>query len=308
MSKIGVIGSINMDLVVRAAHFPKPGETVSGGDLAMFPGGKGANQAVAITRMGSDVSLLGRAGKDVFGPELRSKLEDEGIDVSEVKLLSDHATGVALIVLDHSGQNTIVSSSGANDVIEPEELRPILENWKGIDCLVLQMELPLEAVESAIELARDRELQVILNAAPANLRARKWFRKLAALVVNETEAELLSGMQVVDLESARAAGESLCSAGCATVIITLGPEGALLFDHDCVEHVPAVEVEVVDTTGAGDAFVGAYTAMRAAGKTELAAVQYGVCAGALAVGVLGAQPSLPKREEVEMLFEDVFAR
>ncbi len=306
MSKIGVIGSINIDLVVRAPRFPKPGETVSGGELETVPGGKGANQAVAAARMGLEVALFGGVGDDVFGPKLCSNLESEGIDISQIKLLPDTATGVALIVLDPSGQNTIVSSHGANDAIEPGEVGPVFDHWNAIDHLVLQMEIPLDVVGTALEAASTRGVEVVLNAAPADERACEWFDVVDVLIVNETEAELLGGVEVVDIESARAAGQSLCVEGCQTVILTLGPDGALLFYEDRVEHVPAVEVEVVDTTGAGDAFVGVYTAMRAEGKPELTAVQYGVCAGALAVGVLGAMPSLPRRDAVEELYEEVF--
>ena len=295
-----------MDLVVRAPRFPKPGETVSGGELEIVAGGKGANQAVAAARMGQHVALLGRVGDDVFGPQLCSQLRSEGIDISGVELLPKIATGVALIVLDPSGQNTIVSSHGANDAIEPGEVERSFDQWQSVDHLVLQMEIPLDVVEFGIEAARAHGLQVILNAAPADERARDWFDALDVLVVNETEAELLSGMEVDDLESARDAGLALCSKGCRTVILTLGPGGALLFSEGHVEHVPAVEVEVVDTTGAGDAFVGAYTAVRAEGVPDLTAVRYGVCAGALAVGVLGAQPSLPQREQVEELYGEVF--
>lgn len=306
MSNIGVIGSINMDLVVRAPRFPRPGETVSGGELEMVPGGKGANQAVAAARMGQQVALFGRVGEDVFGPRLRANLESEGIDVSAVELLPEAATGVALIVLDPSGQNTIVSSHGANDAIKASEVEPAFDRWDAIDQLVLQMEIPLDVIETAIEAARAQGVQVVLNAAPADERARDWLAAVDVLIVNETEAELLSGREVVDLDSARAAGQALCAEGCQTVILTLGPDGALLFTDGHVEHVPAIVVQVVDTTGAGDAFVGAFTAMRAEGGPDLTAVRYGVCAGALAVGVLGAQPSLPSRARVEGLYEEVY--
>jgi ribokinase len=256
--------------------------------------------------MGQQVAFFGRLGDDVFGPGLCSQLKVEGIDISGVELLPEAATGVALIVLDPDGQNTIVSSHGANDAIEPGEVKDSFDHWQAVDHLMLQMEIPLDVVEVGIEAARSHGLQVILNAAPADARARAWFDAVDVLIVNETEAELLSGREVVDLDSARAAGRALCSEGCQTVILTLGPGGALLFTTRQVEHIPAVEVKVVDTTGAGDAFVGAYTAMRAEGASDLIAVRYGVCAGALAVGVLGAQPSLPHREQVEELYEQVF--
>lgn len=306
MAEIGVIGSINMDLVVRAPRFPKPGETVSGEELNMVPGGKGANQAVAAARMGSEIAFFGRVGQDVFGPKLRANLEGEGIDIEHVQVLPDVSTGVALIVLDKQGQNTIVSSHGANDSIHPDELESLFEDWDGVGQIVLQMELPLEVVGAAIKTAKSEGIEVILNAAPADPGAREWFDEVDVLNVNETEAELLSGLQVVDVESARAAGEALRDAGAGVVILTLGPDGALLIEGEHEEHVAAIEVEVVDTTGAGDAFVGVYASRRAAGEAHLTAVRYGVCAGALAVGVLGAQPSLPRREQVEELFEEVF--
>ncbi|MDF1501071.1 MAG: ribokinase [Anaerolineales bacterium] len=306
MSELGVIGSINMDLVVRAPRFPKPGETVSGGELQMVPGGKGANQAVAMARMGRRTALFGRVGDDVFGPRLRENLQEEGIDVARVEILPGVATGVALIVLDEHGQNTIVSSHGANDAMKEDEIPALLEDWSAIQLVVMQMELPLDVVEAAIRGAKARGMQVILNAAPADVRARDWFSDIDVLIVNETEAELLSGLEVADVASATAAGKALCAEGCESVILTLGPDGALLIDGGQVQHVPAIEVEVVDTTGAGDAFVGAFTAMRAEGVSNLTAVRHGVCAGALAVGVLGAQASLPSRSAVERLYDEEF--
>ncbi|MGD2058449.1 MAG: ribokinase [Anaerolineales bacterium] len=306
MAEIGVIGSINMDLVVQAPRFPKPGETVSGDELNMVPGGKGANQAVAAARMGASVAFCGRVGGDVFGPQLKDKLEDEGIDIEHVKVLPDVATGVALVVLDEHGQNMIVSSHGANDSIRPADLSAVFDEWTSVRQVVLQMELPVDVVAAAIEGARSRGWEVILNAAPADAHARKWFAEVDVLIVNETEAELLSGLEVADAASARSAGKALCASGVRVVILTLGPDGAMLIEGEHVDSVPTPEVEVVDTTGAGDAFVGAYAARRLAGDAHLAAVQYGVCAGALAVTVLGAQPSLPYWEAVEHLNREVF--
>jgi ribokinase len=306
MVDIGVIGSINMDLVVKAPRFPKPGETISGGELQMVSGGKGANQAVAAARMGASVAMFGRVGDDVFGPRLIKDLEDDGIDVRTVKTLEGVATGVALIVIDRSGQNTIVSSYGANESITPDELGTLFSGWSEVGEIVLQMELPLDIVEQAIRRAKSEGKHIILNAAPADARARTWFGDVDVLIVNETEAELLSGLEVKGVESARLAGRALRKAGAQVVILTLGERGALLFEGKQEQHVPAISVEVVDTTGAGDAFVGAYAAMRSAGEAHLAAVRYGVCAGALAVSVMGAQPSLPRKEDVEKLFAQVF--
>jgi ribokinase len=298
MSDILVIGSLNADLVVRAPRFPAPGETISGEDLAIIPGGKGANQAVAAARQGARVSMLGRVGNDSFGPTLIDNLQQNHVDTTYV-LTDKSATGTAIIVVDASGQNSIVLSPGANGKVSPADVDAF--PFQDADMLLLQFEIPLETVIHAARLARQNGLRVILNPAPARPIPDSLLADVDILVPNESELQLLSGQPVTDTDSAVTAAQALLEKGVKTVIVTLGANGALLVTDEKVTHIPTFKVEVVDTTAAGDAFIGGLAAATLKGKSLEEAVRYGNASGALAATKFGAQPSLPTQNEVEQL-------
>ncbi len=297
MSDILVVGSLNADLVVRAPRFPEPGETISGEDLLIIPGGKGANQAVAAARQGAPVSMLGGVGNDSFGPELINNLKQNGVDTSHVQIDSQSATGTAIIVVDSNGQNSIVLSPGANGKVSPEDVKAV--SFSGYKLLLLQHEIPIETVYSAAQRAKESGVRVLLNPAPA----RSWPDELISLpdfiLPNETELSLLTDQPVHDLVSAENAARALLERGARNVIVTLGANGALIVSSQQVTHVNTYKVEVMDTTAAGDAFIGGFASALLQNKSLEEAVRYGCACGALATTKFGAQPSLPMQAEVE---------
>ncbi|HSJ53407.1 MAG TPA: ribokinase [Anaerolineae bacterium] len=302
MADIVVIGSLNMDLVVRTARRPQAGETVSGSDFQTIPGGKGANQAVAAARCGGRVSMLGRVGQDVFGPALVENLVRCGVDATHVHLDAGAPTGTALIVVDGEGQNSIVVVPGANGHVDRHDVNRLEPLWGRARYLLLQLEVPLPAVSYAVETASRHGVRIILNAAPACPAAGHLLSRVDFLVVNELEAQALSGVPVTGLEAAAEAARQLLARGVPIVILTLGRAGALLATEAGMHHVPARKVAAVDTTAAGDAFIGALAValFRSFPLTE--AVRYATCAGTLAVTRFGAQTSLPSQAEVEAFF------
>jgi len=294
MTKILVVGSINMDLVVRVSHSPKPGETVLGSDFATFPGGKGANQAVAASRMGGEVSMVGRVGMDDFGDGLLQELVDNKIKTAHVIKDPTAPTGIAMIAVAHNGENMIVVASGANSKVSVEDVNEANSLMSETDIMLVQMECPLETVTAAIELANVHGLPVILNPAPAQSLSKDILSKVDYLTPNQSELVLLTGEE--DLEEGV---QKLHSWGVQNIVITLGREGAWVISKDIDLHLPAYQVTAVDTTAAGDAFNGALAVAIAEGEPLLKAVHYGMAAGALATTKRGAQPSLPTREAVE---------
>ncbi|NLG29396.1 MAG: ribokinase [Chloroflexi bacterium] len=302
MSEIVVLGSINMDLVVRAERMPRPGETLRGDHFITVPGGKGANQAAAAARQGANVQLIGRVGADSFGPVLLDNLRAQGVGVEHVRSDPEAASGVAMIILDARGENSIVIAPGANGRITVDDVRAARPLLAAARYLLLQLEVPLPAVRAAIDYAVEAGVPVILNAAPALPVDAEFLRGVHTLVVNESEAETLTGRLVADLQAARAAGRTLLHWGIPVVILTLGAQGALLVTADCETHVPARPVTVVDTTAAGDAFVGGLAAALLQGYDLPQAVEWANCAGGLATTVLGAQTSLPSAAQVQALF------
>lgn len=291
-----VVGSLNADLVVRAPRFPGPGETISGENLQVIPGGKGANQAVAAARLGANVSMLGRVGKDNFGDFLLNNLQSNHVNTQFIQR-DDASTGTATIIVDGNGQNSIVLSPGANGKVSAADVE--YASFSSFSLLLLQLEIPILTVLRAAERAREHGLRVILNPAPAQTLPDKLIALADFLIPNETELNLLTGMEVTDTLSAERAAHTLLGRGAKTVIVTLGSKGALIVDRASSTHVDAFKVDVVDTTAAGDAFIGGFAHALSENESLKDAVRRGCACGALATTKFGAQPSLPTKEEVE---------
>jgi ribokinase len=291
-----VIGSLNADLVVRAQRFPLPGETISGEGLQILPGGKGANQAVAAARLGASVSMLGRVGRDNFGSYLLENLESNNVDTRLVQR-DDASTGTATIILDSNGQNSIVLSAGANGKVSDADVRTA--SFPDFNLLLLQLEIPIETVLSAARRAKGSGLRVLLNPAPARTLSDELISLPDFLLPNEIELSLLTNQTVNDIPSAEKASKILLGRGAQTIILTLGANGALIVTKELTRHIPPFKVNVVDTTAAGDAFIGGFASALLQNKSLEEAVRYGCACGALATTRFGAQPSLPTREEVE---------
>jgi ribokinase len=297
MSNILVVGSLNADLVVQAPRFPQPGETISGNDLQIIPGGKGANQAVAAARQGAAVSMVGRVGKDSFGPELINNLKRNNVDTSHVQFDPDSSTGTAIIVVDAKGQNSIVLSPGGNGRVSDTDLESL--SFSESNLLLLQLEIPIEAVLSAARHARASGIKVLLNPAPAYALPDELISLPDFLLPNEGELSLLTNQPVNDIVSAEKAARILLERGAQNVIVTLGDKGALIVSRTQVTHIDTYQVNVVDTTAAGDAFIGGFASALLQNKSLEEAVGYGCACGALATTKFGAQPSLPMKEDVE---------
>jgi ribokinase len=299
MTNILVIGSLNADLVVRASRFPAPGETIQGEDLVIIPGGKGANQAVAAARLGARVAMIGRVGADPFGSTLIENLKQNDVDVRRV--IRDHTTptGTAVIVVDSHGQNSIVLSSGANGKVSSSDIGP--DSFVDSSLLLLQFEIPFETVVHSANLARKKKLRILLNPAPARTIPDELLKAADFILPNETELGLLTGRTIGDLASVEAASHTLVARGAQNIVVTLGANGALIVNKNGAKHIPSYQVKVVDTTAAGDAFVGGLAVGLLNGKSLEDAVQYACACGALAVTKFGAQPSLPTTEDVEKL-------
>lgn len=291
---IVVVGSLNMDMVVRMKLHPVPGETVLGSDYETHHGGKGANQAVAAARMGAKVRMVGRVGTDEFGKRLRQGLLREGINVHAVVPMNV-PTGVAFIAVNEATQNTIIVSPGANSKLRPDNLAP--SEFEGANAVVMQLEIPLDTVKKAAQMGREAGAKIIVNAAPAQKLSEKFLSLIDILVVNESEACTLAGCTVDGPNNALDAAKAL-QLYCPTVIVTLGEQGAVWVTPEGEGHQSAFSVDEVDSTGAGDAFIGAMATAVCEGQDIATAVRWGCAAGSLATSRAGAQPSLPHRGEV----------
>jgi len=292
-----VVGSLNADLVVRAPRFPGPGETISGDDLQVIAGGKGANQAVAAARLGAQVSMLGRVGKDNFGDFLLDNLKANNVD-SQLVQRDDASTGTATIIVDSNGQNSIVLSAGANGNVSSVDVEHA--SFATFNLLLLQLEIPTLTVLRAAQRAREHNVRVILNPAPAKEIPDELIALADYIIPNQTELSLLTGVEVKDISSAEHAAKKLMERGAQNVIVTLGSKGALVVNKDTSTHVDTYRVDVVDTTAAGDAFIGGFASILDS-SSLLDAIRYGCACGALACTKFGAQPSLPNVEQVANL-------
>ena len=295
---IVVVGSLNMDLVMRMERAPAGGETLPGRDFATLPGGKGANQAVACARMGAQVSMVGRVGADANGEVLRSALAADGIDAAEVEALAAAHTGVAMIWVEDGGQNRIALASGANGLLDAAGVERAAALIDAATMLIVQLEVPMATVDAAVARAHRAGVTVLMNAAPAAALPSSLWPQIDILVVNESEAAVLSDIAVVDPASAATAGVSLRERGPDRVLVTLGAQGVVVIDAGGARHAPARPVQAVDTTAAGDTFIGALAAALCEGRSLDDAVALGQAASALCVTRRGAQASIPYRHEL----------
>lgn len=304
IGRVTVIGSLNMDLVVRAPRLPHPGETLRGHGFALNPGGKGANQAVAAARLGARVAMIGRVGCDANGDALVRALQAEGIDCTAVTTSASAPTGVALIVVDDASQNAIVIVPGSNGELRPAAIAEHEALVESADVVVCQMEVPSDTVFAALATARRHGKIVILNPAPvAAALPDEWYEALDYLIPNELEAAALTGVPVDSPGGARVAAERLHARGVANVLITLGAQGVFALAAGAhgnpeITHFPAPHVRAIDTTAAGDTFVGALAAALAGGRALPDAVRFAQSAAALSVTRAGAQPSIPGWREL----------
>ena len=300
--RITVVGSLNTDLVIRAPHLPSPGETVTGGEFATFPGGKGANQAVAAARLGARVAMVGCVGGDDFGRRLIDGLQTDGVDVTHVRLDEGSASGTALITVGPGGQNTIVVAPGANSRLTPDDVGRAEPIIKDSTVLLLQLEVPLSSVVAASRLAAAHGVLVVLDPAPAPSQPlpADLLRLVAVINPNEIEAQALTRVTVTDERAAGSAAAHLLAQGVRAVVIKLGPRGAFVHDGGRTAMVQGIHVDAIDTTAAGDAFAGALAVGLAEGKDLIEAVHFANAAGAIKVTRRGAQPSMPFRAELDI--------
>jgi ribokinase len=297
---IVVVGSLNMDLVVRLPKIPRPGETLLGGIFHTYPGGKGANQAVAASRLGGHVTMVGCVGEDSFGRELINTLSNEGIDTSHIYVQRESSTGVALIQVDDQAQNSIAVASGANYFLSSSYVEKAMQAIEKIDVVVMPLEIPLEAIYTAALIANRRGAKVILNPAPAQDLASDLLSKVDYLIPNEFEVAIMTGIQIESTADALRAAQQLFYNGVKNLIVTLGDKGSVVFDGKTNENVniPAWKVQAVDTTAAGDCFIGALAVGLSEGKSIINAAKFASAAAAVSVTRVGAQPSLPNFDEV----------
>lgn len=300
-----VVGSVNMDLVVRSPRMPAPGETVMGKGLAFNPGGKGANQAVAAARLGGRCAFVGRVGDDAFGQQLLAGLRAEAIDCAHVLVTEDAPTGVAMIVVDATGENAIVVAGGANQCLAPDDIFPCEDLFAAAAVVLLQLELPLPTVRAAIDVARRHRCKVILDPAPAQRPLDEALLRVDIICPNGLEAETITGQgQPNEERAAKTMASDLIARGAGAAVVKLGGRGSVVVTSDGHFYtVPAYKVKVVDTTAAGDAFAGALAVAVARGDHIHQAAKFANAAGALACTRFGAQSAMPTATEVATLMK-----
>jgi ribokinase len=297
--RIAVVGSANIDLTTFTDRFPKPGETIFGQKFDLGFGGKGANQAVAARLCGADVFMVARVGDDLFGPATIANFKKAGIDTTHVKQLPGFSSGVAPIFVEPSGQNRIFVVKGANDELKPADVDEAAETLKACDCIVLQFEIPLETVYYTVTFARKHKIRCILNPAPAQVIELQALAGLDYFVPNESEAETITGVAVRNVDDARRCAEKLLTCGIRRVIVTLGANGSLLAGSGISQHALPFAVKSIDSTGAGDAFIGSFAVFLAEGFPELEAVRRANLYAAMSTMGVGTQKSFAKRERFD---------
>ena len=300
-ARIVVVGSSNTDMIIRLERIPRPGETVLGGEFVTAAGGKGANQAVGAARAGGKVTFVARVGHDMFGDQAVAGFERDGIHTEHILRDSGAPSGVALIFVARDGENSIAVASGANARLSPVDVLAAEAALEGADTLLMQLETPLETVQTAAELGAKRGVRIILNPAPAQPLPDELLRLVSILTPNETEAEILTGTTVSDEAGAARAAGVLRKRGVAAVLVTLGARGAFVSTSEVEQLVPGFPVKAVDTTAAGDIFNGALAVALGEGLSLLEAARFANAAAALSVTRMGAQPSAPTRAEIDAM-------
>lgn len=298
MGIISVIGSLNMDLVVRAKRIPKGGETIPGIDLQLIPGGKGANQAIASSRFGAETSMIGCVGKDSFGSILLESLKNSGVSTRNIKYIDESATGTATIIVEENGENRIIVVPGANGLVSPEYVDSVWAEISHSSIVLLQHEIPLNTISIIVERASSKGIAVILNPAPYYPISDNILSLLDVIILNVTEGSAFSGVSISNKETAFEAARKILVKGVKIVVVTLGSQGSVLVSHEEEIFQPAFKVQTVDTTAAGDTFVGVYAASVLDCKSKKEALLYATAAAGLTVTKKGAQPSIPKYKEV----------
>ena len=294
-----VIGSSNTDLIIKAARLPKPGETILGGEFVRAAGGKGANQAVAVARAGGAVTFIARVGRDADGAAALAGFAAVGINMKHVVCDPTRPSGVALILVDQNGENSIAVASGANDKLSPADVRKAKSAFRRARVVLLQLETPLPTVVASAELAAAAGVWVVLNPAPARTLPSKLLKRIYLLTPNQSEAGLLTGVAVSNAATAAQAADKLLARGVKNVVITMGARGAFVAGKDLRQLVPGFKVKAVDATGAGDVFNGALVVALAEGRSLTEAARFASAAAAISVTRFGAQPSAPTRREIE---------
>jgi ribokinase len=300
-NKIIVIGSSNTDMVIKSDRLPVPGETILGNEFIMNPGGKGANQAVAVARLGGDVTLISKTGNDLFGKQSLDLFDAEGIKTNYIFSDPKNPSGVALIMVDSQGENCIVVASGANATLSPKDIDKAKSEIETASLILMQLEIPIKTVEYVANIAHQRGIKVILNPAPACVLSNELLEHIYLLVPNKTESEILSGIKITDWESAKKAANIISLKGAQNVVITLGSQGVLIKENDQYYEVDAYKVNAIDTTAAGDTFCGALCVGLSENMTLLESVQLANKASAITVTRLGAQSSIPFRAELSII-------
>jgi ribokinase len=300
-NRIVVLGSLHTDLIIKVDSIPSLGETVLGKSFLRSPGGKGANQAVAAAKLGANVVMIGRIGSDFFGHELIKNIRRFGVNTEYLVEDESTYTGVALIMVDNEGNNIIAVASGADMNCCKDDVYLARRMIEETDVLLIQLEIPLSVVQYAIDLAYNYGVRIILNPAPAQKLPNSLLKKIDILIPNESEAEVLSGMRISNLSSAKNAAFKILDSGVSDVIVTMGREGALMVNSEKCEksvHVKGVDVKAIDTTGAGDAFCGAIAVAVSSGMDLVDAVRYANIVGALTTRKIGAQEAMPTEREL----------
>ena len=297
-NKIVVIGSSNTDMVLKTDRFPKPGETILGGNFFVFQGGKGANQAVAAARLNGEVSFICKVGNDSFGNDAIAHYKNEGIDVSGILQDNTAPTGVAVITVNSEGENSIIVASGANALLSVSDIENSIDKLMASDWLMTQLETPLPVIEFIATFARENDKKFILNPAPAQRLSDTIYAGLFLITPNESETELLTGVAVIDIKSAKIASEAFKLKGVKNVIITLGSKGAYVNCSDFEGIIESFKVTAIDTTAAGDVFNGALVVALAEEKSWKDAVTFASKAASVSVTRMGAQTSAPTRKEI----------